>query len=64
VLINTIPNPMGVSTSNGVSNMVPSSIPRYKVGLLGVTKAVCEAPLFYVKTMAISIFNQRLCFIW
>jgi hypothetical protein len=44
---------MGVSTFGEVSSMVPNSIPRYKVGLLGATKVMCEAPLFFAKTMAI-----------
>jgi hypothetical protein len=53
---------MGVSTYGGVSSMVPSYIPRYKIGLLEVTKAMCEAPLFSIKTMANSDIQPTIMF--
>jgi hypothetical protein len=42
VLIDTNPNPIGASTSGGVSRKVPSFIPRSKapISLMGVAKAV------------------------
>ncbi len=51
----TIPNPIGLLNSNGVLKRVHNFIPRFKAPtcLLGVTKAMCEAPLFSTETMAI-----------
>jgi hypothetical protein len=46
---------MGVSTSSGVSKKMPSFIPRVKepTSLMGVAKTMCQAPLFFAKTLAI-----------
>ncbi len=54
--MDTIPNPIGVSTIGGMSRKLPSSIPRSKAptSLMEVAKVVCQAPLFSVKTLAIS----------
>jgi hypothetical protein len=56
VLTYTILNPIGVSTLGGVLRKTPSYIPRSKApaSLMGMVKVVCQAPLFYVKTLAIS----------
>jgi len=55
VLKDNIPNTMGVSTSSGVSKKMPSFIPRFKepTSLMGVAKTMCQAPLFFAKTLAI-----------
>jgi hypothetical protein len=55
VLINTNPNPMGVSTYGGVPRKVFSLIfrPKAPISLMGAAKVMCEAPLFSVKTMTI-----------
>ncbi len=42
--------------------MMPSYIPRYKIGLLEVTKAMCESPLFFIKTMVISNIQPTFVF--
>jgi hypothetical protein len=64
VLINIIPNSMGVSTFYGVSRMVPSSIYKSKAPtcLLGVTKVVCHAPLFSINTLVISSIESTIMF--
>jgi hypothetical protein len=56
VLINTISNPIGVSTSGEVSKKMLSFIFRSKmpISLMGVAKVMCQAPLFFAKTLAIS----------
>jgi hypothetical protein len=56
VLIDTIPNPIGASTLGEMSKKTTSSIPRSKAptSLIGAAKAVCQAPLFFVETLAIS----------
>jgi hypothetical protein len=38
-----------------MSKKVPNSIPKHKAptSLMGVAKGVCQAPLFYAKTLAI-----------
>ncbi len=64
VLINIIPNSMGVSTFYGVSRMVPSSIYKSKAPtcLLGVIKVVCHAPLFSINTLVISSIESTIMF--
>jgi hypothetical protein len=44
-----------VSTFGGVPKKAPSSISKPKVptSLMGVAKAVCQTPLFFMETMAI-----------
>jgi hypothetical protein len=56
VLINTIPNPIGALTSGEMSRKMPSSFLRSKtlISLMGASKAMCQAPLFFVKILAIS----------
>jgi hypothetical protein len=56
VLINTIPNPIGVLILGGVSRKAPSFIFKSKapISLMGVAKEVCQAPIFFAKTLAIS----------
>jgi hypothetical protein len=56
MLIDNIPNPIEASTSGGMSRKAPSSIPKSKapISLMGVAKAMCQAPLFSIKTLAIS----------
>ncbi len=56
MLTDTIPNPIGVPTIGGMSRKLPSSILRSKAptSLMEVAKAVCQAPLFSAKTLAIS----------
>ncbi len=56
VLTDTIPNPMGASSSGGMLRKVFSSIPRSKkpINLMGVGKVMCQAPLFFIETLAIS----------
>jgi hypothetical protein len=55
-MIDTISNPMGVSTSSGVSRKTLNFIFRSKAPhkFDGVAKAVCQASLFFAKTLAIS----------
>jgi hypothetical protein len=57
VLTNTIPNPMGASIYGGVSRKAPNFILRSKapIGLQGAIKAMCQALLFFAKTLV--IFN-------
>jgi len=55
-MIDTISNPMGVSTSSGVLRKALNFIFRSKAPhkFDGATKAVCQASLFFAKTLAIS----------
>jgi len=55
VLINTIPNRMGVSTFGGVPRKVFNLIfkPKAPISLMGAAKVMCETPLFSTKTMTI-----------
>ncbi len=64
VLTDTIPNPIGMSTSSGVLRKVSSSIPRSKAptSLMVVTKVVCQAPLFFAKTLVVSSFQPAAVF--
>ncbi len=56
MLTNTIPNPIEASIFSAMSRKVPSSIlrPKAPTSLMGVTKTMCQAPLLFVKTLAIS----------
>jgi hypothetical protein len=56
VLIDTISNPMGVSTFSGVSRKALNFIARSKAStsLMGAAKIMCQTSLFYAKTLAIS----------
>ncbi len=55
MLIDTISNPTGVLTTNGVSKRLFGSILKFKAPtcLLGAAKTMCEASLFFTETMVI-----------
>jgi hypothetical protein len=50
---------MEASTFSGVLNKVPSFIPKSKAptSLMGAAKGMCQAPLFFIMTLGISVFN-------
>ncbi len=55
---------MGLSTSSGLPRRVPSYIPRSKspTSLMGMTKAVCQTPLFSIETLTILGIQQAVVF--
>ncbi len=64
MLIDTTPNHMGVSTFSGVLRKVPIYIPRSKAptSLMGATKGMCQATLFFAMTLAISSIQLAIVF--
>ncbi len=64
VLINSIPNPIGVSTLGGVSRKAPSFIFRSSTptSLMGMAKIMCQAPLFFAEMLASSGIQLAIMF--